>query len=240
MEFRNAYDGTRAVAYAGLRFDGTYYLAFRDIPLLIAKHVTGRQALDFGCGTGRSTRFLTQLGFTTTGVDISPEMLALAREADAAGDYRQIDDGDFTQFADGSFDLVLSAFTFDNIPGENHKTAIFRECRRLLRPSGRMINLVSTPEIYLHEWVTFSTKEFPENRTAKPGDIVRTVTTEYADSRPCDDILWPDPDYRRVYAQARLDVVEKLLPLADGSEPYQWVNETRIAPWALYVLAPRP
>jgi len=25
-------------------------------------------------------------------------------------------------------------------------------------------------------------------------------------------------------------------PLAKGDEPYPWVNETRIAPWVIYVL----
>lgn len=61
--FSNVYDDTaRARACAELEFPGTYYLAFRDIPALIARHVTGHRALDFGCGAGRSTRLLGDLG----------------------------------------------------------------------------------------------------------------------------------------------------------------------------------
>ncbi len=36
--------------------------------------------LDFGCGTGRSTRFLKQLGFVVTGIDISADMLEVAKK----------------------------------------------------------------------------------------------------------------------------------------------------------------
>ncbi len=67
---RNVYeDAERARAYADLGFPGTYDLAFRDIPALISKHVTGSRARDFGCGTGRSTRFLRDLGMTAIGIE---------------------------------------------------------------------------------------------------------------------------------------------------------------------------
>ena len=59
MGFENAYeDSDRADAYSRLEFPGTYYLAFRDLPELIADYISGSNALDFGCGAGRSTRFL--------------------------------------------------------------------------------------------------------------------------------------------------------------------------------------
>ncbi len=48
---------------------------YDDLPALIAEHVLGTRALDFGCGAGRSTRFLRGLGFQTVGVDIAAPML---------------------------------------------------------------------------------------------------------------------------------------------------------------------
>jgi hypothetical protein len=64
------------LADATLEFPGTYYLAFRDLPALFAEHVRGRASLDFGCGAGRSTRFLRSLGFDPIGIEHPQARLA--------------------------------------------------------------------------------------------------------------------------------------------------------------------
>lgn len=235
--FSNAYeDATRAAAYDELRTLGTYRLAFDNLADLFRKEISGTRALDFGCGTGRSSRFLKSRGFQVTGVDISREMVAKARERDPEGEYRVVADGDFSGLGSSKFDLVLSAFTFDNVPGHDRKVRILRGLRDLLSPSGRLVNVVATPEIYWNEWVTFSTREFPENRDAQPGELVRIVTLDYSDRRPVEDILWPDESYRAVYHDAGLSVVRVEMPLATGSEGVPWKSETRVAPWAIYIL----
>jgi len=237
MEFANAYqDAHRAAAYDQLEFPGTYSLAFREIPRLVREHVLGSRALDFGCGTGRSTRFLKSLGFETTGIDIAEEMVALARRRDPGGDYRVIADGDFSVLPPAAFNLVFSAFTFDNVPAD-WKPVLFGGLARLLAPGGCLVNLVCTPELYTHEWASFSTRDFPENLTARSGDIVRSITTDQPDPRPVDDVLCDDAGYRAAFEGAGLRVVVVERPLAAGDEPVRWVNETRIPPCAIYVLS---
>jgi ubiquinone/menaquinone biosynthesis C-methylase UbiE len=227
-------DANRASAYATLEFANTYYLAFRDLPEILSAHVTGLRALDFGCG-GRSTRVLRKLRFDVTGVDISEDMLRIARTTDPSGDYRLVPGDNLNQFAAGSFDLVLCSFPFDNVPG-GMKAGLFRDLRRLLAPTGTIVNLVSSPEIYTHEWASFTTKDFPENAVARNGDLVRIVVTDHQDRRPVEDILWTDESYRAVYREAGLEAVRVFEPLAKGDEPYSWVSETKIAPWVIYVL----
>ena len=240
MDFANCYqDEDYAAAYARLEFPGTYYLAFRDLPQLIRKHVAGRRALDFGCGTGRSTRFLAGLGFEAVGADIAPEMIRHARASDPAGDYRLVQGADLSQFADSAFDLVLAAFTFDNTPTRERKVALFTELRRVLSHSGRIINLVSSPEMYWNEWASMTTKDFAErNRQASCGDEVRIIVTALKDHRPAVDILWPEDAYHDVYAASGLKAVEIYRPLGRPEEPYQWVSEEKVAPWTIYMLAP--
>ena len=173
MEFFNVYgDAKHAEAYSKLEFPGTYYLAYRDLPKITMEHIKERKSIDFGCGTGRSTRFLQKLGFNVVGVDIAEDMIKKARELDPKGDYRLIEEGDFSQFKNGAYDLVLSVFTFDNVPTMEKKVKNLRGPGILLRSKGRIVNLVSSPEIYTHEWASFSTKDFPENRLAKSGDKV--------------------------------------------------------------------
>jgi ubiquinone/menaquinone biosynthesis C-methylase UbiE len=237
MGFVNVYeDVKRAAAYSKLEFPGTYYLAYRDLPQIIFEHVKGRKAMDFGCGAGRSTRFLKKLGFDTVGVDISEEMIKKAREVDPEGDYRLIKNDKLRQFEEGTYDVVLSAFTFDNIPTMERKVALLAHIVNLLVSTGRIVNLVSSPEIYTHEWASFSTKNFPENRQAKNGDVVRIVQIDLDDKRPVEDIVWTDECYRETYRQAKLKLIKTYKPLAKKTEPYKWVNETKIAPWVIYVL----
>ena len=160
MEFSNSYEDARsAEAYSKLDFPGTYYLAYRDLPEIIFGNVKGKKAIDFGCGTGRSPRFLQKYGFDAIGIDIAEDMSKRAREIDPERAYRLIEDGDFSQFKDDAHDLILSAFTFENIPTIEKKVKILAKLSGLLKSEGRIVNLVSSPEIYRNEWASFSNAE---------------------------------------------------------------------------------
>jgi len=238
-EFANVYaDTDRAEAYARLEYPGTYHLAFRDMPGILRKHVREKQALDFGCGTGRSTRFLRDLGYHATGVDIAEAMLAHARSLDPRGTYHLVPADQPPAVGEGKYDLVFAAFTFDNIPAGERKVEIFRALRASLTPRGRIVIVVSDPAIYRHEWASFSTRDFPENHQARNGDVARIVMLDVPDRRPVEDILCTPEAYRRIFEQAGLIVLEASHPLGRAGEPYAWVSETTVAPWTIYVLRP--
>lgn len=234
--FANTYeDNERATSYADLEFPGTYSLAYRDLPAILRKHGSGTCGLDFGCGTGRSTRFLRDQGFASIGVDISETMIDKARLLDPAGDYRLLSNGDCSVLKGSRFDVILAVFPFDNIPNEEKRT-IFRSLARLLRPEGTIVMLGSTPELYVHEWASFSTKDFASNFRAKNGDIVRTIMKDVADKRPVEDIFCTDGLYREIFAEAQLKVEAVYRPLAKKTELDPWISETTVAPWVIYVL----
>ena len=237
--FSNVYeDEARARAYATLEFPGTYYLAFRDLPDLIHQHGGGLRALDFGCGTGRSSRFLRNLGVDVTGVDISEAMLDQARALDPAGDYRLVRGGAaLEEFGRGTFGVILAAFTFDNIPTDAEKADALTWLRSVLALDGALFLVVSSPVIYVNEWASFSTKDFPENRHARDGDRVRIVMLDVPDRRPVEDVLCTDANYRRLFQNASLELREVRSPLATGQETTPWLSETTTAPWTIYVLS---
>jgi SAM-dependent methyltransferase len=238
LSFSNVYDDAqRAESYATLQFPGTYYLAYRDLPAIIAQNVKGRVALDFGSGAGRSSGFVKQLGFEVTGIDISSSMIELARSADPDGSYELVDEGDFSGLKPGSFDLILCAFAFDNIPDADRRIRLLRGLREFLNPTGRIILLGSTPEIYTHEWASFTTREFPQNRTARSGDAVRIIMKDVADQRPVVDLVWFHEDYLRLFAASGLDLIACHKPLGRADEPYRWQAELSLAPWVIYVVA---
>jgi ubiquinone/menaquinone biosynthesis C-methylase UbiE len=237
MKFENSWGNqARAESYSKLEFPNTYYLAYRDLPDIIAKHVSGNIAIDFGCGTGRSSRFLKSLGFNVTGIDISKDMLDIARDMDLSGDYQLVANGQYSHLGLNKFDLVQSIFTFDNIPGWNNRKNILVGLRDLMKPNGRMICLDSTPELYTNEWASFTTKEFPENRDAKTGDVVRDIMLDVDDQRPVEDIFWTEDDYHKLFNLAGLELESTYKPLGRENEPFEWVSEKEIAPWMIFVL----
>lgn len=236
-DFNNVYDDQdRAGSYAELQFPGTYHLAFRDLPALFDQHVKGRRALDFGCGIGRSTRFLRDSNFEAMGVDISEAMLVQARELDPEGEYRIAGESGLSSLPPATFDLILSTFTFDNIPTRDEKLANFMWLRNLLSQDGTLVSLVSSPEIYWNEWASFSTKNYPQNLEAKSGERVLIEMLDVKDRRPVEDVIFDDASYREIYRELGLCVAQVHKPLATGEEGIDWVSEKEIAPWTIYVL----
>lgn len=240
MQFSNSWsDAERAASYAELRFPNTYYLAYRDLPAILANHCNGDRAVDFGCGTGRSSRFLKNLGYQVTGIDIAPDMLREASKADPGGSYILVENGKYEQLGAGIYDLVQAIFTFDNIPGWELRKEILLGLRSLLNPGGKLMLLDSTPELYVNEWASFSTLDFPENWYAKTGDIVRDIMLDVPDRRPVEDIFWKVDDYYKLFEMAGLEVEALYKPLGKPGEPFEWKSETSIAPWMIFILRPK-
>ena len=236
--FGNVYeDQERGRAYATLEVLGRYYLAIGDLPALIRRYDHGSRALDFGCGTGRSTRLLRNLGLNVIGADISQAMLDQARALDPSGEYHLVRRNIAGEFAPGSFDIILAAFTFDNMPTEAKADAL-SALRTLLASEGCLLLVVSSPAIYVNEWASFSTRDFPENRHARDGDRVRIIMLDVPDQRPVEDVFCTDALYRRLFESAGLRVLDVQSPLATGKEATRWISETRIAVWTIYVLRP--
>lgn len=220
--------------YAGLGIEGTQYLAFRDIPELIREYGgSGRDVLDYGCGAGRSTRFLKRLGFETVGVDVSPNMLDQARTQDKSGEYRLITSGKLP-FEDSSFDIVFSSFVFLEISQLHEIEDILTEMKRVLRKDGIIIFVTASVEAPTGSWVSLS-YAFPENR--KPlhsGDTVKLLI------RGINVILydyhWTEEDYNRVAEAAGLALVRLHKPLGSQHDSIEWLDETKKSPMAIYVL----
>ena len=64
--------------------------------------------LDAGCGIGFDVSRLLELGYEYTGIDLTPEMLARARERNPSVTFEQADITKRIPFPDESFDLVVS------------------------------------------------------------------------------------------------------------------------------------
>jgi hypothetical protein len=73
-------------------------------------------------------------------------MLDQARALDSSGEYHLIRDNIAGEFTPGSFDIILAAFTFDNMPTEAKADAL-SALRPLLASDGCLLCVVSSPAI---------------------------------------------------------------------------------------------
>jgi SAM-dependent methyltransferase len=96
----------------------------------------GETVLDVACGSGNATLPAARLGARVTGVDFSPELLAIAREraADAMVEVEWVEaDVQDLPFEDGSFARVIS--TFGHMFAPDHE-ATAAEMKRVGRSGG--------------------------------------------------------------------------------------------------------
>jgi len=104
-------------------------------PLLNAVHLRpGTRLLDVATGPGALAAEAANRGAHTVGVDLSPQMIELARRLYPAIDFREAD-VEHLPFADKMFDAVVCAFGLGHFPRPEVAVA---ECVRTLSPGGRV------------------------------------------------------------------------------------------------------
>ena len=103
----------------------------------------GMAVLDVGCGSGLTLVLAAERGAVPSGVDISPGLLAIARDRLPRADLREAD-MESLPFGDAVFDAVtgVNAFQFAGDPRQ-----ALREAARVTRPGGRVVaSLFAAPE----------------------------------------------------------------------------------------------
>jgi SAM-dependent methyltransferase len=104
------------------------------------------RAADLGCGTGRTAAWLTDHGVRSIdGVDISPEMLAIARER---GLHDRLDEAEVTDtgLETGAYDLVIAALVDEHLEDLG---PLYREAWRLARPGGLFVLVAFHPHFII-------------------------------------------------------------------------------------------
>jgi ubiquinone/menaquinone biosynthesis C-methylase UbiE len=108
----------------------------RRVGILTSLVQPGMEVLELGCGTGYFTRELIATGAMVTAIDISPELLDIARSSLNASNARFIiENAHNTGFDDGSFDLVLGSSVLHHLDA----FPAVKEIYRVLKPGGKMI-----------------------------------------------------------------------------------------------------
>jgi ubiquinone/menaquinone biosynthesis C-methylase UbiE len=133
MSIQNAYNNWSEI------YDTNSNLT-RDLDQKITKDLLANQEFDsileIGCGTGKNTAFLVQIGRHVHALDFSLGMIEKAKEKVQAGNVR-FSTADLTQrwpCEDDSYDLITCNLVLEHINDLSH---IFSEAARTLMPNGK-------------------------------------------------------------------------------------------------------
>lgn len=118
----------------------SYWRYHRDQFLRIVPS-PGRRTVDIGCGEGRLTRHLKELGHQVVGIDASPSLVAAAREADPSMDVR-LADATALPLDDAGADLAVAFMSLHDI---DPMPAVVGEIARILEPGGRLCLAIVHP-----------------------------------------------------------------------------------------------
>lgn len=121
----------------------------------------GDRVLDVACGTGVVALTAAREGAEVTGLDLTPELVAHAKEnAAIMGLEARFVEGDAEDlpFEDASFDVVVSQFGHIFAP---RPEVVTREMLRVLRPGGTIAFSSWPPELYLGRWLEIAARYVP-------------------------------------------------------------------------------
>lgn len=150
-----------------------------------------RQILEIGCGTGEFSRLLARRAGQVLAIDLSPQMIRLARARSKL--YPNIDfvvgDVMACEFADNQFDCIATLTTIHHLPTE----LILRKIGKALKPGGMFVCLDLYQRSNLAD-LLFDVIAYPANlflrliKTGKPRPS-RAVREAYAEHGKTDTYL---------------------------------------------------
>ncbi len=98
----------------------------------------GSKILDLPCGKGRHSLFLNELGFETTGADLSTNSIEHAKKFEKQGLSFQIHD--MREPLNGNYDAIFNLFTsFGYFDQETTNIKVLKNFKKSLRPGGHIV-----------------------------------------------------------------------------------------------------
>jgi SAM-dependent methyltransferase len=136
----NAYDAVAALyadLFQGALDDQPLDRAALDVFAEVVRTAGGGPVAELGCGPGHVTAYLQKLGLDMFGLDLSPAMINLAREAYPELRF-EVGSMDALNLADGGLRGIVSWYSVIHTPPQE-LPAYFREFRRVLAPDGHLL-----------------------------------------------------------------------------------------------------
>ena len=195
-------------------------------------NINGKSVLDYGCGTGTFSRFLQSKEASVTGVDVSENMIEVAKSNSSDKIvFHTISDGGLDFLDDNMFDFVVSNFVLCTVPSRQEISMILDQIYRVLKKGGLFVFMNSN-------WDKSNGKEFISFKLEYCNDLVagHPVTAIIKSDPPImlHDYFWPIAEYRKLLQESgfRINVLRE--DIADNDD-VRWLDEREFPPY--YVIS---
>jgi len=98
----------------------------------------GMHVLEVGCGTGTNLQIYHNAGCEIFGIDLSPSMLAQARDKLPGNSNLSVGDASNMHYESDQFDIVIGMLTLHEMAGKI-RTPVFAEMKRVVKSNGRIL-----------------------------------------------------------------------------------------------------
>lgn len=112
--------------------------SLRKVGLRLAPAGKGMRILEVGCGTGTNLELYQRHGCEIYGIDLSPSMIAQAKNKLGPDVVLHLGDARNMPFEDNYFDLVIAMLTLHEMPQEM-RNPVVNEMRRVVADNGRIM-----------------------------------------------------------------------------------------------------
>lgn len=229
---RYHYTDTNAELYDSFGIEGTTYQIGYDAVAELLGDIRGKTLLDFGCGTGRSAKFLKELGAQHVyAVDHDQNMIdqALSQGPDNVT-FLRIDSA--IPLPDASVDGAVSMNVFIEIRTLDTMARACAEIARTLRAGAAFVLESSSPMAFGH---TFRSFGYPQAGPLQSGDRTPCIVTAPGGRFVIEDTYWTEDDYVNAIEQAGLAVTTIDYPRPRN--PAAWSTDEAFIPPCIVIEA---
>jgi len=190
--------------------------------------VVNKTILDYGCGSGTFCRFLRESQAIVTGVDLSENMINVAKKNYQDDiDYYHITSGNLDFLVPNSFDFVVLNFVLCTISTWHEIFEILNSIQRVLKNNGSILILNSN-------WDKSNGKEFISFKMEYCGNLSsgKPITAVIKTEPPIElkDYYWSQEDYCTFLIKTGFKNCVINEPLAIGDE-FPWIDEKSYPPY---------
>lgn len=213
----------------GKRATTDWELGYKYVAKLL-EPLNGKKILDYGCGNGKFSRYLSKLGAKVVGVDVSASQLTVAKQGKDKSivylpDYDPAIENNYQNY----FDASVLIFVLCEISSQEKIISILKRTHGLLKRGCQLV--VLNPNWDKSNGRNFFTHQMKYIPDLKPGS---KVTTILKGNQPIQipDFYWSKQNYFEMLTDAGFgdfDIHEPLAP-NDGTD---WEDEKEYPPFLI-------